>query len=59
MEEENARKAEAHRLQMEREAEIHATRMAKMNAPATGQGELNASESRLITLSLITKDLEL
>ena len=59
MEEKNARKAEAHRLQMEREAEIHAARMAKMNTPVTGQGELDALEGRSITLPPAAKDLGL
>jgi hypothetical protein len=44
---------------MEREAEIHAARMAKMNAPATGQGEPDAPESRSITLPPAAKDLGL
>ena len=59
VEEENARKAEAHQLQMEREAEIHTVRMAKINTPVMGQGELDAPEGRSITLPPAAKDLGL
>jgi hypothetical protein len=56
---EDARKAEAHRLQMERQAEVHAATMAKLNTPTAGQGEPEAPEGRSIELPPATRDLTL
>jgi hypothetical protein len=57
--EEDARKAEAHRLQMERQAEVHAATMARLNTAPAGQGEPEAPEGRSIELPPAARDLAL
>jgi hypothetical protein len=60
LEEENTRQAEIHHLKLEREAEIHAATIAKLNTATEGQGQDEALDNgRSIILPPAAKDIEL